>query len=136
MAIHTLSTFLPTIQVELRVPKTSIAHGRGGEPITGTALVDTGATITAVSPAVMRALNPSPFGTALYHPRGQVPAWIDTYLAILVIETATDSGRTFALEIIEEQPVTPGVDILLGHVLLMRVIMVWDGPRDRLILTY
>jgi hypothetical protein len=40
------------------------------------------------------------------------------------------------LEVIEEQPVTPGVDILLGHDLLMKVIMVWDGPRDNLIVTY
>lgn len=135
MAIHTLSALLPTFQVELRVPPASIAHG-GGHPMTRIALVDTGSTITAISPAVKGALNPSPLGKALYHPRGQNPIWIDTYLVILEIEPHTHPSRTFALEVIEEQPVTPGVDVLLGHNLLGRVVMVWDGPRDRLILTY
>jgi hypothetical protein len=131
MAIHSLSTLLPTVQVRLRVLPIS-----GGPQIIKIALVDTGSTITAISPAVKVALNPLPFGKVLYHPRGQNPMWVDTYLVDLEIEPHIQPGRTFTLEVIEEQPVTPGVDILLGYDLLSRVIMVWDGPKHRLILTY
>jgi hypothetical protein len=106
MAIHTLSTLLPTLQVELRLPLIAIAHGHGGHPTIRTALVDTGSSITAISPAVRGALNPSHFGKVLYHPRGQNPIWTDTYLVIVEIEPHTNPGRTFTLEVIEEQPVS------------------------------
>lgn len=136
MAIHVLSTSLPTAQIEVRVPQNHAAHGYVGHPVTETALVDTGATITAISPSIRKQLQPPPFGTVLYQPRGQHAIWVPTYLVLLVIEPHTHSGRVFPLEVIEEQPATPGVQLLLGCDLLRKVVLVWDGPRDRLLLTY
>lgn len=128
MAIHTLSTLLPTIQVGVR------AHT--GLPISKNALIDTGSTITAISPAVRAALKPMALRPVLYHPRGQQPTWVNSYYIISEIEPHKNPGRTFALEVIEEQPVTPGVDILIGYDLLRHVVLFWDGPRSSLVMAY
>jgi hypothetical protein len=61
---------------------------------------------------------------------------VPTVLVVLEIEPHTGPGRTFTLEVLEEKPVTPGVEVLLGHDLLRKVLMIWDGPRDKLLLTY
>ena len=136
MAIHVMSTMLPMLQVELRVSATNTVHGRGSHQVTRTALVDTGATITAISPGIKATLQPPVIGNISYHPRVQAAIWVPTYFVVLEIEPHSRHGRTFSLEVIEEQPVTPGVEILLGYDLLHKVVMVWDGPRDKLVLTY
>ena len=95
-----------------------------------------GATISAISSKIKRVLQPPVIGKVLYHPRGQPAIWVPTYLVVVEIESHSHPGRAFGLEVIEEQPMTPGVEILLGYDLLCKVILVWDGPRDRLMLTY
>jgi hypothetical protein len=40
------------------------------------------------------------------------------------------------LEVIEYQPSTPNVDVLIGMDLLIRIKMAWDGPRGLLVLTF
>jgi hypothetical protein len=136
MAIHVLSTLFPTVQVSLSVGTAFSSQGYGGTPVMTTALIDTGATITAISSQVNGALQPQQIGTVLYRRPGQIASWVPSYLVQLDFTTHLRPGPPFHLEVIEENPATPGVDVLLGQDLLEKVIMVWDGPRGRLLLTY
>ena len=43
--------------------------------------------------------------------------------------------RWFSLEVIESQPSTPHVDILIGMDLLIQVNMIWNGPIRQVDLT-
>jgi hypothetical protein len=45
-------------------------------------------------------------------------------------------GRWFNLEVIEAQPLTPNVDVLVGMDLLVRINMMWSGPSRQVALTY
>ena len=40
------------------------------------------------------------------------------------------------MEVIEYQPSTPNVDVLIGMDLLVRINMTWDGPQGLLVLTF
>jgi hypothetical protein len=136
MAIHVLSTTLPAVQVRLSVGGAYSSHGLGATSVTASALIDTGAAITAIGSRVKAALNPRQIGTVLYQRPGQAASWVPSYLAQLEVEAHQKPGRRFNLEVIEENPATPGIDVLVGQDLLEKVVMVWDGPRGRLLLTY
>jgi predicted aspartyl protease len=108
----------------------------GGPPYSKRALIDTGATATVISPRVRALLNPMSIGRA----RVQVPSvgvvWVDTYFVSLKFGGHAAKGRSFALEVIEYEPSTPDVDVLIGMDLLIRIKMKWDGPRGSVTLTF
>jgi hypothetical protein len=61
-----------------------VRHARwGGRPCTKRALIDTGSTATAVSPAVRAALNPMKIGRARVHVPGIGVVWDNTYTPII-----------------------------------------------------
>jgi hypothetical protein len=41
-----------------------------------------------------------------------------------------------SLEVVEAQPSTPNVDVLIGMDLLVRISMMWDGPNGEVAVTY
>ena len=108
----------------------------GGPPCTKRALLDTGATATTVSPAVRGALNAMKVGRARVHRPGFGVVWEDTYFVRLKFGGSAKPGRWFGLEVIEHQPSTPNIDVLNGMDLLVRIKMMWDGPRGFLVLTF
>jgi predicted aspartyl protease len=108
----------------------------GGMPCTKRALIDTGATATVVSPAVRAALNPMKIGSARVQVPGGRVVWNDTYFVRLKFGSHIGPGRWFVLEVVEYQPSTPNVDVLIGMDLLVRIKMTWDGPRGLLVLTF
>src|SRR4051794_35231366 len=55
----------------------------GGAPCTTRALIDTGSTATAISPAVPATLNPMKIGRARVHVPGVGVVWDDTYFVRL-----------------------------------------------------
>ncbi len=114
----------------------SIHAARGGPPGTWNALIDTGSTSTAISPAVRSALLPRAIGKARVSRPVLGIVWEDTYFIRLKFEGHSGQGRWFGLEIIESQPSTPGVDILIGMDLLVRIRMTWDGPNRHVSLSY
>lgn len=125
----------PQIEVGLDVGSVQAAWG-GGPPGSWNALIDTGSTCTAISPAVRSLLIPRPIGKARVA-RGRFGlVWEDTYFVRLQFESQGASGRWFNLEVIEAQPLTPGVDVLVGMDLLVRINMVWDGPNRQVVLAY
>jgi hypothetical protein len=136
MAILALSTTFSMVQVSLSVGAGYSSRGHGTTPVITTALIDTGATITAISSPVRSALQPQQIGTVLYQRPGQAASWVPSYLVQLDFMTHPQSSPQFNLEVIEVNPDTPGIDVLLGQDLLEKVVMVWDGPRGRLLLTY
>ena len=63
MAVHTLGTRPPLIQVGLSVGHSYLSRRLGGPPVLRTALIDTGAAITAIDPRIATALRPLRLGT-------------------------------------------------------------------------
>jgi hypothetical protein len=108
----------------------------GGMPCTKRALIDTGSTATAVSPAVRAALKPMKIGRARFHVPGVGVVWDNTDFVRLKFGGDLRRGRWFALEVIEYQPSTPNVDVLIGMDVSVRIKMTWDGPRGLLVLTF
>jgi hypothetical protein len=107
----------------------------GGPPGTWNALIDTGSTTTAISPAVRASLIPRVIGKARVARPNRGIVWEDTYFVRLQFEGHTGSGRWFNLEVIESQPSTPNVDVLIGMDLLVQIGMTWDGPNRQVVLT-
>ncbi len=101
----------------------------GGSPCSKRALIDTGATSTVISPSVRALLNPLSIGHARVHIPGGGVVWVDTYFINLKFGGHAAKGRSFALEVIEFQPSTPDVDVLIGMDVLIKIKMSWDGPR-------
>jgi hypothetical protein len=114
----------------------SIHAPLGGPSGTWNELIDTGSTSTAISPAVRSALLPRAIGKARVSRPVLGIIWEDTYFIRLKFEGHSGQGRWFGLEIIESQPSTPGVDVLIGMDLLARISMMWDGPNRHVSLSY
>ena len=108
----------------------------GGPPGTWNALIDTGSTSTAISPVVRSALSPRVIGKARVSRPILGNVCEETYFIRLKFEGHPGQGRWFGLEVIESQPSTPGVDVLIGMDLLVRIKMMWDGPNRHVILSY
>lgn len=124
----------PPILVGLDVG--SVQPSWGGPPGTWNALIDTGSTSTAISPAVRSALIPRVIGKARVSRPVLGILWEDTYFVRLKLEGHAGPGRWFALEVIESRPSTPNVNVLIGMDLLVRIQMIWDGPIRQAVLSY
>jgi hypothetical protein len=63
MAVHVLSILPPLIQVGISIGLTHLSRGLGGSPVMKTALIDTGASMTAIDPKIIAGLRPLRLGT-------------------------------------------------------------------------
>ncbi len=98
------------VDIDVCVPKNYAPCG--GPPGVWRALIDTGSTMTTISPAIVAALQPMRLGArAVRRPFGGVE-WCDTY--DVRIRFGRARGRWFHTEALEVQPVAPGVDVLIG----------------------
>jgi predicted aspartyl protease len=116
-------------QTDVRLDVGSSRAPWGGPPCSKKALIDTGATSTVISPSVRALLNPFSIGNARVQIPGGRVVWVDTYFINLKFGGHSAKGRSFALEVIEYQPSTPNVDVLIGMDVLIKIKMNWDGPR-------
>jgi predicted aspartyl protease len=123
-------------QTDVRLDVGSPHAPWGGKPCTKRALIDTGATATVISPGTRAALNPMTIGRARVNVPSVGIVWADTYFVELSFGGHSGKGRSFALEVIEYQPSTPNVDVLIGMDLLVRIRMKWDGPMGLVILSF
>jgi hypothetical protein len=106
------------------------------------ALIDTGASQTAITPHRIQALRPQPVGKESFiRPDGQV-IQKTTYAVRLAFEPNTSvplwplTVRWFDAVVVSVAPATPGVDVLIGQDILSELVLSWDGPRGRLLLLY
>ena len=81
-----------------------------------------------ISPDTRPALNPMTIGRARVNVPSVGVVWADTYFVMLSFGGQSGYSRSFALEVIEYQPSTPNIDVLIGMDLLVRIRMKWDGP--------
>jgi predicted aspartyl protease len=124
----------PQLDVGVSVSKTYTRWG--GPPGTWKALIDTGATMTAISPGAVAALQPLRLGVQPVQRAGGGFAMHYTYDIRIRFGGHSARGRWFNLEAVETQPATPDVDILIGMELLLKIDMAWLGPRRSLFLIY
>ncbi len=83
-------------------------------PPTLQALIDTGANMSIVSPSVVSRLKPQQMASIPLVSVGGGLAWLRTFDVRIRFGGHTGPGRGFAIEAVEIQPATPGVDVLIG----------------------
>jgi len=138
MALHVIDIGPPgpLIQVGVRVGAAFEAVGHGGAPQSYTALIDTGASTTAISPKVVAAVQPQRARHTTLRRIGSAPLALTMYRIRLKFDSHLTPGRWFDLEAVETAPVTPGVDLLIGQDLLLMITFFFNGPLGKLILMY
>jgi hypothetical protein len=106
------------------------------------ALVDIGASRTAIAPHRMTSLGPQRVGKEVFiRPDGR-RVWKETYAVRLCFEPNIGDHlwplkvRWFDVVAVSVAPATSGGDILIGQDILSEIVLSWDGPRSRLLLMY
>jgi hypothetical protein len=110
--------------------------GRGGAPHSYTALIDTGAAISAVSPQVVADVQPQSAGGASLNRVGTAALPLMRYDLRLKLDGHLALGRWFDLIAVKIAPATPGVDVLIGQDLLLQLTLLYNGPLGKLVLMY
>jgi predicted aspartyl protease len=123
MAIHRLRASQPYLNIILQ------ANERIGEAV---ALIDTGASMTAVHPRLVEQLQPTRIGNELVGRVNAAPVMQPTYF--LTIRLGLDTQQ-FAVEVVSSIPASP-CDLLIGRDVLSRWILFWDGAVDQLLISY
>ena len=123
MAIHRLSTSRPCLPVILQ------ANERAADAI---ALIDTGASITAIHPDIIGRLGPLKIGAVDVARVGESPRWVSTYY--FSIRLGADPGG-FGVEVVAAVPASP-CEVQIGRDLLGRWILSWDGAGDQFLIAY
>jgi predicted aspartyl protease len=120
-----LTTSGAILGVEVRA---SVAYAPNGPTRVCNALIDTGATMTAIDPAILAAIDAQVIGGASIAQPGGMAVRVNTHDVRIRFG---GQGRHYDIEAAAVAPVTPGVGMLIGVDLLLRIRMVWDG-RGRL----
>jgi len=138
MALHVVDIGPPgpLIQVGIRASAAFEASGYGGAPHSYTALIDTGASSSTISPKVVADVQPQSVGSAPLKRVAMSPLPIMRYEIRLKFDGHLNPGRWFDLEAAETAPATPGVDVLIGQDLLSQLTLLYNGPLGKLVLMY
>ena len=126
----------PLIQVGIRAGAAFEAIGRGGAPHSYTALIDTGASSSTISPRVVADVQPQSAGSASLNRVGVDALPVMRYDLRLKFEGHLAPGRWFDLTVVETAPATPGVNVLIGQDLLLQLTLLYNGPLGKLVLMY
>jgi len=137
MAFHVLDVEPsgPLIQVGIRVGPNFANAGHGGPPGSYNAMIDPGASNTAISPKVVNDVRPQLVGAT---PVGRAGAHVvaDTFDIQVKFERHLQPGTWYVVEAVQVTPATPGVDVLIGRDLLQKVKLLYDGSAGKLVLMY
>lgn len=128
----------PVVQVQIEVPlalsKQLAASGTAvPQPVAGWALLDTGATSTAVDDSVVSSLGVMPIGVAQVGTAGG-PTTHPVYpirLQIQGVGLAIDFGRVTGAPL-----KGMGLVALIGRDVLSNMILIYDGPSSEFTLTF
>jgi len=126
----------PIIQVGLNVGTTQAGLGLGGAPLSSNGLIDTGASRTAISNTVYQALQPAVSGAAPYNRVGVPQAVVSLYAIRLNFEGHLSMNPWFDLDAAVANPVTPGIDVLIGMDVLSQLVLFYEGVKGTMILSY
>lgn len=120
----------PTVQVELTIPEELARYfEREGIPIpgpvTGIALIDTGASITAVDRSIISKLQISPIGvTTVYTPQGSAEQEI---FPIKLTFAGSPIFVNFS-QVLGSDLISQGIFALIGRDVLSSCVLVYNGP--------
>ena len=123
MAIHRLTASQPYL------PALLFANDRMAEAV---ALIDTGASITAIHPDIIKRLDPLKIGAVEVGRVGMAPRWEPTYYVTIRLEPGSIG---FGAEVVAAVPASP-CEVLIGRDLLARWVLSWDGTGDQLLIAY
>jgi hypothetical protein len=107
-----------------------------GAPHSYAALIDTGASRSAISPRVVADVQPQRIADAALRRPGTAIDATHIYDIRLKLESHLSPGRWFDLAAVESAPATPGVDVLVGQDLLLQLTFLYNGPLGKLVLMY
>lgn len=138
MALHVIDIgpLGPLIQVGIQASAVLEAAGLGGAPHSDTALIDTGASASAISSRVVAQVQPLSIGSATLNRVGVAVFPVMRYDVRLKFESHLSPGRWFDMRVVETAPATPGVDVLIGQDLLLELTLLDNGPVGKLVLMY
>lgn len=138
MPVHLLDIgpFGPLTSVGLSVDRASAMVGLGGPPRTCNALIDTGAARTAISSTIRQVLQLQQVRRLPIRRAGGHRGSVSSFDIRLKFEGHLVPFPWFDLEVVETNPATPGVDLLIGQDLLLQVTMVYNGPLAKLVVMY
>jgi hypothetical protein len=111
------------------MPAFLFANGASVEVV---AMIDTGASVTAVRPDLVERMRAIDLGYLPFTQVGMPPRRMPTYY--FTIRLGSDS-QEFAVEALAVAPASK-CDVLIGRDLLSRWVLNWDGPADRLVISY
>jgi hypothetical protein len=122
----------PLIQVGVSVRSNYAQAGLGGAPRSYNALIDTGASRSAISPKVVGELRLE-FVDSVPVERVGANIFADLYAVRIKLAHHLQPGRWYELEAVEVAPASPGVDVLIGRDLLENTTLLYDDSNGKLV---
>lgn len=134
----------PTVRIAVGASRPRIAalHRLGQavpQPRLIRALLDTGASCTAIDSNVLRSLDLTPTGTVAIHTPSSSGSGhrCDQYDVSIVLINAPDVHvMSFTIPVIECDLTAQGIEALIGRDLLDRCLLIYNGPVGVLSLSY
>jgi hypothetical protein len=102
------------------------------------ALIDTGASISSISPQIAKGLGLVPTGITSISSAttGSAPQNCNLYDVCLAFVQPSIKVLGVNIPVIEVELFTPGVDVLLGRDMLRQCLCIYDGPGGTFILAF
>lgn len=133
--IH-VSSLGPIIQVGLGVGTAQAKAGIGGPPLSIAGIIDTGATTTAISNGVFQTLQPMSCGAVPLNRPGGGQGVVPSYAVRLKFEGHLAPNPWFDVDVVVANPVTPGIDVLVGMDVLSQIVLFFEGGNGTMIVAY
>lgn len=127
--------------VALSTPRIDVLKAAGigfPPPVKANALIDTGASISSISPRIAMGLGLAPSSITPIHSAttGKAPQNCNVYDVCLAFVQPSVKVLGVNIPVIEVDLSTPGVDVLLGRDMLGQCLFIYDGQSGTFVLAF